>query len=149
MITQIVSDDKFEILVDISELNIGNIYKDQPVVGNVTAIGLETPLVIRTISPVDKLIQNIIAYEVVLDFVEQHEGIKTGLSIDVEFITESYGEIIAVPENALIEKGDRTFVLVKEGKKYKEREVSRGITTTSGLVAIDGVEDGEVIVVSK
>ena len=149
-VVQIITDDKFEVIADVSELNIGRVNQQQKVLGIIDALNIETPLKIKSVSPVEKLVQNIITYEVILEFVNPSNQIRSGLSVDVEFITEEYGEFIGVPKQAISidDEGDM-YVNVKKDRSIEKRKVSSGVITSSGLIEIKGVSEGETIVFSK
>ena len=75
--------------------------------------------------------------------------LKPDMYTDVEIASGSEAPMIAVPENAIINSGARTVVIVDKGEgRFEPREVKTG-SAGGGLVAInDGITEGDRVVIA-
>lgn len=72
-----------------------------------------------------------------------------GLSCEVEIIVSSKTDAIIVPNAAITFEGKKAYVTVKNGETTEKREITVGERTSSGYEIIDGLEEGEVLVISR
>ncbi|RKX40030.1 MAG: hypothetical protein DRP33_07380 [Thermotogae bacterium] len=72
-----------------------------------------------------------------------------GLSCEVEIIVSSKTDAIIVPNAAITFEGKKAYVIVKNGETTEKREITVGERTSSGYEIIDGLEEGEVLVISR
>jgi len=72
-----------------------------------------------------------------------------GLSCEVEIIVSSKTDAIIVPNAAITFEGKKAYVTVKSGETTEKREVTVGERTSSGYEIIDGLEEGEILVISR
>jgi hypothetical protein len=74
--------------------------------------------------------------------------IKPGMFVRTELILESRTDTVLISRDALVERdGDRTVFAVEDGR-IKVREVQVGATRGSLIEILDGVEDGDRLVVT-
>jgi Cu(I)/Ag(I) efflux system membrane fusion protein len=75
--------------------------------------------------------------------------LKPGMYAQVELPVAAKGQVVTVPVSAVIDSGTRQIVLVqaKEGR-YEPREVKLGSRSDNYVEVVDGVKDGEAVVVS-
>jgi Cu(I)/Ag(I) efflux system membrane fusion protein/cobalt-zinc-cadmium efflux system membrane fusion protein len=75
--------------------------------------------------------------------------LKPGMFAQVELPAASKGAVLTVPTSAVIDSGTRQIVLVqlKEGR-FEPREVKIGARSEDRVEIINGVEDGEMVVVA-
>jgi RND family efflux transporter MFP subunit len=99
------------------------------------------------ISPVEKIVDGVVYYEVKIEFKEVPEGIKPGMTADLKIETESKENVLYVPESAIQKKeGKRIVKVFKEGET-EEREVKIGLEGSDGSVEIiSGISEGEKII---
>lgn len=75
--------------------------------------------------------------------------LKPGMFAQVELPAASKGTVLTVPTSAVIDSGTRQIVLVqlKEGR-FEPREVKVGARSRGSIEIIEGVQDGEMVVVA-
>lgn len=75
--------------------------------------------------------------------------LKPGMFAQVELPVDAKGQVITVPVSAVIDSGTRQIVLVDQGAgRYASREVKLGARSDTHVEVLDGVDDGEPVVVA-
>ena len=75
--------------------------------------------------------------------------LKPGMFAQVELPVGTKGQVITVPVSAVIDSGTRQIVLVDQGAgRYASREVKLGARSDAYVEVLDGVDDGEPVVVA-
>jgi HlyD family secretion protein len=101
---------------------------------------------ILSISPVEKIIDRVVYYETKISFKEPPEGIRPGMTADLNIEVDSKENVIVVPEGAVYKKEGKNMVRVSKGNDFEEREVEVGIEGSNGLVEIiSGLSEGEKV----
>lgn len=152
-IITIITDNNFEIDVDVSESDINKVKIDNPVTITIDALSrdLKFPGKVSFIEPAETVIQEVIYYKVKIVFDSQNgnmEMVKPGMTADVEIITNKKDNVIAVPGRAIIDRnGDGRIVRTYNNNVLEEKKVELGIMGDAGLVEIiSGIEEGDEIV---
>ncbi len=75
--------------------------------------------------------------------------LKPGMFAQMELQVSGKGQVVSVPASAVIDSGTRQVVLVqlKEGR-FEPREVKLGARSDSHVAVLDGVKEGEQVVVA-
>lgn len=76
------------------------------------------------------------------------EGIKVGMSTDVEIITGRAGGVKYLPTNAIIEKADGQFVFVAEKGIARERRIKTGLSNWDTTEVTEGLKEGDEVITS-
>lgn len=85
-------------------------------------------------------------FEVIIKVKESDpKTLKPGMTADVEFIIDTLNESVYVPIESVIEKGSKTYVFVKNGKKFIRTEVQTGINNDNFICIKKGLRGGEII----
>ena len=75
--------------------------------------------------------------------------LKPSMFAQVELPVSAKGSVVTVPVSAVIDSGIRQIVLIEQGEgRFEPREVKLGARSDSHLEIIDGVKEGERVVVS-
>ncbi len=75
--------------------------------------------------------------------------LKPGMFAQVELAASGKGQVVAVPVSAVIDSGTRRIVLVQVGEgRFEPREVKTGARSDSHVEILEGVKDGEAVVVA-
>jgi len=75
--------------------------------------------------------------------------LKPGMFAQVELPVGTKGQVITVPVSAVIDSGTRQIVLIDQGAgRYESREVKLGARSDTYVEVLDGVDDGEPVVVA-
>jgi HlyD family secretion protein len=149
-IISIISQAKYQIVVQISEANIANIKLGQKATVTTDAYGPDKTFEARVIiiEPASTLVNGVASYKVTLEFSQLYPEIKAGLSANVQILTGENQSALVVPASAVIKRGDQNYVIVDNGTATgAEREVTTGITSLNGEVEItSGLQAGERVV---
>lgn len=80
-----------------------------------------------------------------------NEGVRIipGLSCEVNIVTMSKENVLAVPINAVKFNSGKAYVTVKKNDgSTEEREISVGVRTNNFYEVVDGLQEGEIVLVS-
>ncbi len=78
----------------------------------------------------------------------QEKEIRSGMSADLIITISEKENVLKIPEIAVVEKGDKTFVLVMENDNQVEIEIEIGISDGENVEIISGLTEGQTVVVS-
>ena len=131
--------DGFEIDANVSERDVSKIHVDDEA-DVTTDTSRDAPVfkaTVTSVDPAETVINGVSTYKVTLHFVQSDERIKSGMTANIDIITKKLTNVVAVPEDAIITKGDDTIVLVDTGKSSpEERIIKTGIVGSNGFVQI-------------
>ncbi|NMM12818.1 MAG: efflux RND transporter periplasmic adaptor subunit [Rhodoferax sp.] len=75
--------------------------------------------------------------------------LKPGMFAQVELSTSAKGKVVTVPVSAVIDSGTRQIVLIQQSEgRFEPREVKLGSRSDNYVEVLDGVRDGEQVVVA-
>jgi HlyD family secretion protein len=91
-------------------------------------------------------------YRVKLDFIERPDTLKVGMTGDAEITTGLRENVVSVPLRSVLERdtgsGSKYVrVLKSNGKGFDERTVTTGMEGAGGNVEVNGVKEGETVIV--
>ncbi len=107
------------------------------------------PLIASEVDPGPTDIDGVPKYRITLDFLSLPQGIKLGMTGDLEVITGIAKDVISVPTRSIVSPKDRkAFVrILKEDGTLEEREVEIGLEGANGRTAVKGIDVGDTVVV--
>ncbi|HBL25720.1 MAG TPA: efflux RND transporter periplasmic adaptor subunit [Acidobacteria bacterium] len=147
----IVDLDRLEVQSFVDENDIGKVHVGQPVSFRVDAFpGRDLPGVVQAIYPKAQLVNNVVNYVVLID-ISDRQGLllRPEMTVHVSFILERRENIVNIPRNALLRERGRTFVVVKKGDGWEERDVETGLQTPQSVEILSGLTEGEILVADK
>lgn len=144
----LVSDDKYEIRIEIPEDDIEGVE-----VGDRAEITFDALRDVRMeaeviyVAPAASIVSGATIFEVVLQFIEEDSRLRSGLTADVDIFAESRVNVISVPVRAVVEEGGERFVrvLMKENT-YKRVPVSAGLRGDGMYEITSGLEEGQTVI---
>ena len=75
--------------------------------------------------------------------------LKPGMFAQMEMQVAAKGQVVTVPVSAVIDSGTRQIVLLEKGAgRFEPREVKLGARSDNYIEVLEGVKDGELVVVS-
>ena len=137
--------DTVKVLVNVSEKYLGRLkenaeakvevdaYPDEVFVGDVTRIAPLVALGTRT-------------SEVEIRIVNREHRLKPGMFARVNIIIEKKENALLVPIKAVLSKNNRKFVFVVNGSIARKREVKTGIYQKDSVEIIEGLNEGEDVI---
>ena len=101
-----------------------------------------------SIYPAENLIDGVVYYKIIVAIDQPPEGIKSGMTADLQIKTASKENVLIVPKYAVQKKDGKKIVEVLENGKIQEKEIQTGLEGTNDMVeVISGLEEGEKVVV--
>ncbi len=151
----IISDQNYEIEVNVSEVDIAKIKSGNAAMITLDAYGDETEFnaTVTSIEPAETIIEGISTYKVKLQFNEQDERIKSGMTANIDILTAKKENVITIPQRAIITKDGQKIVRVIEEKEklinINETIIVTGLRGSNGRMEIlEGINEGDEVVIS-
>ena len=148
-VISVISEAGFEIEANITEVDISKVK-----IGNKAEVELDAygndesfEAVVVSIDPAEEVIEGVATYKTVLQFLDAGDKIKSGMSADLEIMTNMKENIIAIPQRAVIYRnGDRIVKIMVNGE-IMEREVETGVKGSDGKIEIlSGINEGDTVI---
>ncbi len=149
-VVSVLSNAQYQVEIFVSETDIAKVSVGQTVVITLDAFGAEQfPATVIKTDPAATSVNGVDAYKVTLQFLHNDNHIKVGMGANVNISTAARTSVVAVPESAIITRGNDKIVLVKtNGAAAEERKVEVGISSANGYVEIlSGLKEGENVAV--
>ncbi|MFC1663948.1 efflux RND transporter periplasmic adaptor subunit [Patescibacteria group bacterium] len=139
----------FQVKVDIYEEDIIKVKVENPVDIVLAAFPDETLKgKVVSIDPTEKLIDGVVYYEVTIDFEEQKQELKPGMTADLTIKTAFKENVLIFSEDALSEKDGKNMVQVFKEGLIEEREIQIGLEGSDDKVEVlSGLEEGEEVII--
>ncbi|MEZ4194985.1 MAG: efflux RND transporter periplasmic adaptor subunit [Candidatus Paceibacterota bacterium] len=147
-VVSLISGDNYELVVNISESDIQeiNIGDTATVIFDAYDDGLFEAKVIR-ISPSAEVSEGVRSFEMILQFINQDDRIRAGLSADIDILAEKRTDVIVVPTRAIVEQTDGKFVRTWDGTTLNYLPVKTGLRGSNGMTEIvSGLTEGTEII---
>jgi len=141
--------DKLIALVEVDEADIGHIQ-----IGQKAKIKLESfPDELRLgqviqIAREGSTVNNVTVYDVTVVIDKIPKKWAAEMTANVEFIIQEKKDILVVPVTALKERKNRKFVVLAQTEERRFRPVETGITDNNMIEIVEGLEEGEEIIIS-
>jgi len=147
-IISILPEKPFQIKVDIYEEDITKVKIGDPVDIRLVAFpDTEITGKVSSVDPIDKTINEVVYYEVSMDFDQQLEGLKPGMTADITIITDQQNDLLIIPESAIIKENDKDYVKVLIDKKIIRKEVLVGKKGDDAMIEIkEGLEENDKVI---
>ncbi len=150
----IISDKNYKIETYVAEVDIAKIEISDPSKVTLDAHGDEKEFaaIVTGVDPAETLIEGIPTYKVTLEFTEESKDIKSGMTANLDILTDMKAMVIAIPQRAVSTKDGKKYVKIQTSEDLKvpvieEVEVTTGIRGSDGTIEIiEGItEDDEVV----
>ena len=141
-----------ELNVELDEVDTPGVKPGQRAIIDVDALpGVEFEGEVLTVSPVAKEEAGVILYEVKIGFnVPEGSGLKVGMSAETDIVIAERNDVLLVPDRAITEDSEgNPMVKVVVNEQTEERQVVIGISDDFDTEIIDGLNEGEVVVVER
>ncbi|MDP2741376.1 MAG: efflux RND transporter periplasmic adaptor subunit, partial [bacterium] len=149
-IINLLSSNPFQIKTDIYEQDIVNVEIDNPVEVSLIAFPKEIfSGKVISIDPAEKIIDNVVYYEVTIDFDGNKDKIKSGMTADIIIKTNEKNDVLRVSKNAVENINGKAIVQIKKADKIENREIETGLEGDDYLEVVSGLQKGEDVVIGK
>lgn len=146
-LVSIMSNAGYEVHSSVSETDVGKIVVGNPVSMTIDAFPGETfKGSVFYIAPSETNTQGVISYEVKISFEKPDARLKSGLTANIDLITETKESVLLLPQYAIIQNDDGIFVETVENEEVTKHPVTLGIQDQQGNVEIlTGVTEGQQV----
>lgn len=139
---------KFQVEVDIYEEDIVDVK-----IGNLVKISIpafEDDILagqVVSIDPAEKVISDVVYYEVTIELSDERQGIKPGMTADIVIEAEKKENVLAIPRGAVSKKNGNKIVKVLKGKNIEEKQVEVGLEGDEYVEITSGLSEGEEVII--
>ena len=160
VIVSLISEAKYQIEADVAEVDIAKIKVGNESLVTLDAYGsaVEFKAQVTKIDPAETIVEGVPTYKTTLEFTADDSRIKSGMTANLDVLTEERKGVIVIPQRAVLaNNSDRTVrILVMEPnpkdasdrvETMKEVPVEVGIRGVDGNVEIlSGLKEGDKVV---
>lgn len=141
--------DKLRITTNISETDISKVSVGDNVSITFDAFSSDRDFTgeVVSIDPAETIVQGVIYYEAKIDFDPDGEEVKSGMTANLEILTESAEDVIAISPQALNYEDGEIFIFVMEGENRIRRTVKVGLQGDEMVEILEGLEAGEEVLI--
>lgn len=144
-----ISDANFEVESFIPEADIAQVEIGDMGTTTLDAYGDDVAfgVVVTAIDLSETEVDGVSTYKTTLQFVATDSRIRSGMTANIDLVSETRPGVLSIPQSAVTSKGGKRSVLVKNAEGKKEiRDVRTGGRDNSGNIEIlSGLEEGETI----
>jgi len=146
----LLSTNPFQIKVYIYEQDIVNVKVGQDVKIELVAFPKQTfKGRVLLIDPAETIVDNIIYYQVTIDFPNQPESIKSGMTADITIETAKKENVLRVPKNAIQNLNGQDIVQVVVEKEIKDQKITTGLEGNDYYEVTSGLQEGDIVITGK
>ena len=148
----VIGDGGLEIESYVPEINISYLEPGDTAVITLDAYGESVPFpaTVAAIDPAETVRDGVSTYRVRLQFVEEDERVKSGMTANIVITTDERESVISVPQGIVKNKNGKHTVKVQVNGKNEERVVMTGLISSLGEIEItSGLEVGETVVLEN
>lgn len=88
---------------------------------------------------------NVKEYATIIKIDGHPDGLKPGMTAEVEVLVQELKDVLQVPVQCVVEKGGKFYAWVKSGRKIERREVVLGGTNDTEIEIKDGLKQGDLV----
>lgn len=149
-VVNLLSSNPFQIKANIYEQDIVNVKIDDPVEVVLIAFSKKSVMgKVVAIDPAEKIVDQVVYYEVTIDFPNEMEGIRSGMTADIVIETNKKENVLRVPGSIVENIDGKEIVQVANNKKIEDREIKTGLEGNDYYEVISGLSKGDEIVIGK
>jgi HlyD family secretion protein len=147
-LVSIIGNSGFEVDTGVSDTDVGKLSVGNPVTMTLDAFQGETfPGTVFYIAPAETNTAGVITYLVKISFNKPDSRLKSGLTANVNIQTKQENNVLILPQYAILQNDNGTFVETLVGKTLTTTPVTLGIQDQNGNVeVVSGVTEGEQVI---
>lgn len=149
VVVAIVGDAGYEVEAYVPEVDIGGVDVGDEASLTLDAFGddLEFTASVSSIDPAETVREGVPTYKVTLIFEDAEGKVKSGMTANVDILSNMVEDVVTIPQRAVIRKEGRKFVRIPSGNTYTEVEVVTGLRGSDGSIEIvSGITEGQVVI---
>lgn len=148
----IISQSNLEIEAFIPEADIAKIHIGDNASSTLDAYGdtVIFPATVVSIDPAETLIEGVATYKTMFQFKEDDARIKSGMTANIDILTQKKDAVLALPQRLLTRKDNAVFAQILDAGVVRDVSVITGLRGADGYVEIiSGLNEGEQVVVPR
>lgn len=148
-VLEMIGKSNLQVKVNIPESDIAKIKLAQNVDMTLDAFGADKKFAgqVVMIDPAETKIQDVVYYQVKVQFNNNFEEVKPGMTANLIILIEQRNQVLVVPSRAIKSRNDEKYVEILENlKEVKEKTVTVGIKGDEGTEIISGLSVGEEVI---
>ncbi|MFO8082053.1 MAG: efflux RND transporter periplasmic adaptor subunit [Armatimonadota bacterium] len=140
------------VMADVDEVDISRVAEGEPVEIAVETLPNETIRgEVEKIFPQGTAEENVVYFPVRIRVIDLHPELRPGMTVDAYIITAEVEDVLLVPDAAIDRSGGETTVQVlpsgvEDPEQAETRDVEVGVTDYMQTVIVDGLQEGEQVV---
>ncbi|RJQ13471.1 HlyD family efflux transporter periplasmic adaptor subunit [Candidatus Parcubacteria bacterium] len=146
-VATVISKTGFEIESNITEVDIAKVKIGDTALVTLDAFGNEVVFeaVVSFIEPAETIIEGVATYKTTLNFVSENERIKSGMTANIDILTQKKDGVLLAPQRLIITKnGNRVAKIIGQDGSVSEVMVETGLRGSDGNIEIlSGVNEGD------
>ncbi len=140
---------RLRLRAEVDEFDIGRVEEGMPVVISADSLGDESVRsTVERVSPSAEIVNNISVFTITTVVRRDAAALRPGMSADITvLISEDSG--LVVPSSAVTSVRGRAYLDVYENQQIVTKRVTAGTDDGRNIVILDGLEEGELVVVPE
>ncbi|MDO8555183.1 MAG: efflux RND transporter periplasmic adaptor subunit [bacterium] len=145
----VISEANFQIEASVAEADIAKLKVGDTAELTLDAYGNSAIFSARVIKidPAETTIEGVPTYKTTLELMKEDERIKSGMTANVDILTDKRENIVKIPQRAVITRDTQKFARIFENDKITERKIETGMKGSDGNIEIiSGISEGEKVI---
>lgn len=145
----IISSESFHIETAITETDIVlvDLLQEAAVTLDAYGDGIAFDATVTKIDPAERVIEGLPTYNVTLSFNTPDERIRSGMTANIDIITATRENVVAIPQRAVISLNGSRSARILQGEEIVTVSVRLGIRGSDGTVEIlEGISEGDQVI---
>lgn len=110
---------------------------------------VDFPAEVVFIDPAETVVESVSTYRSLLEFKNEDSRIRSGMTANLDIVTATKENVLAVPQRAIAGQNGGSFVKVLVDGKVVEKNIQLGIRGTDGRVeVVSGLEVGDRVIIN-
>jgi len=134
----------------IDEIDVSQVRLGQEAVITLDALpGKEVKGRVAFISPASTIQTGVVFYKTTIALENPSGELKDGMSASAEIVIEQHDDVLLIPNRAIQGSLEKPWVEVLVDEQVEEREITMGLSDGVYTEVLEGLEEGEVIILPK
>jgi HlyD family secretion protein len=147
----VISDGDFKVEAYVPEADIAKVTIGDFASTTLDAYGqyIDFPTVVTAVDPAETVLEGVPTYRIVLQFLDKDIRIKSGMTANLDILTNERKGVITIPSRAVITEDDKKVVRIvgPDGKSFSNVPVVLGLKGSDAMIeVISGLAIGDKVV---
>lgn len=152
-VVSLISESEFEMEARVPEADIAAVKIGDRAEVTLDAYGNDVVFQAKVVAidPAETVVEGVATYKTTFAFLTKDERVRSGMTANIDVVTDRREGVVVVPRRAIIKRGDETFVRVLDSMgAISEVKVKAGLVGSDGNAEIiEGVHEGDKVVTSS